>query len=209
MNFSSLWCIKDRDPKQAERKVLSFQRHYSIPPPVSRPDLLFFRFCFLFFTSRRRRESIFFIFMHHFMYVYALSSLSVTACGRATSPAGGGKRTCVSPGTLGGEARQREKFASPQSFSLFTDVTWLPLRDCAAEARPADETAEAEQGQRSAFCKRATARAAKTGHRNHVMPLCGMTERGARLRGVQKEKRPLSRALGEVSPKFQDCIKFP
>ena len=32
--------------------------------------------------------------------------------------------------------------------------TWLPLRDCAAEARPADETAEAEQGQRSAFCKR-------------------------------------------------------
>ena len=75
------------------------------------------------------------------------------------------------------------------------------VRDCAAEARPADETAEAEQGQRSAFCKRATARAAKTGHRNHVMPLCGMTERGAK-------KRPLSRALGEVSPKFQDCIKF-
>src|SRR5699024_5957068 len=31
--FSSIWCIKDRDPKQAERKVLSFQRHYSIPPP--------------------------------------------------------------------------------------------------------------------------------------------------------------------------------
>src|SRR5699024_10254229 len=31
--FSSLWCIKDRDPKQAERKVLSFQRHYNIPPP--------------------------------------------------------------------------------------------------------------------------------------------------------------------------------
>src|SRR5699024_5466407 len=59
MNFSSLWCIKDRDPKQVERKVLSFQRHYSIPPPVSRPDLLFFGFCFLFFRSRRRRESIF------------------------------------------------------------------------------------------------------------------------------------------------------
>src|SRR5699024_2449399 len=59
MNFSSLWCIKDRDPKQVERKVLSFQRHYSIPPPVSRPDLLFFGFCFLFFSSRRRRESIF------------------------------------------------------------------------------------------------------------------------------------------------------
>ena len=40
------------------------------------------------------------------------------------------------------------------------------VRDCAAEALPAAETAEAEQGQRSAFCKRATARAAKTGHRN-------------------------------------------
>src|SRR5699024_2022245 len=24
MNFSSLWCIKDRDPKQVQRKVLSF-----------------------------------------------------------------------------------------------------------------------------------------------------------------------------------------
>ena len=51
MNFSSLWCIKDRDPKQVERKVLSFQRHYSIPPPVSRPDLQIFGFCFLFFIS--------------------------------------------------------------------------------------------------------------------------------------------------------------
>ena len=51
MIFSSLWCIKDRDPKQAERKVLSFQKHYSIPPPVSSPDLLFFGFCFLFFIS--------------------------------------------------------------------------------------------------------------------------------------------------------------
>ena len=40
------------------------------------------------------------------------------------------------------------------------------IRDCEAEARPADETAEAEQGQRSAFCKRASARAVKTGHRN-------------------------------------------
>src|SRR5699024_8775527 len=39
-------------------------------------------------------------------------------------------------------------------------------RDCEAEARPADETAEAEQGQRSAFCKRASARAEKNGHRN-------------------------------------------
>ncbi len=40
------------------------------------------------------------------------------------------------------------------------------LRDCEAEARPADETAEAEQGQRSVFCKPAATGAAKTGHRN-------------------------------------------
>ena len=42
----------------------------------------------------------------------------------------------------------------------------LSKRDCAAEARPADETAEAEQGQRSVFLQAALARAAKTGHRN-------------------------------------------
>ena len=40
-------------------------------------------------------------------------------------------------------------------------------RDCEAEARPADETAEAEQGQRSAFCKPAATGAAKAGNRNH------------------------------------------
>src|SRR5699024_12541748 len=40
-------------------------------------------------------------------------------------------------------------------------------RDCEAEARPPDETAEAEQGQRSAFCKPAATAAAKAGNRNH------------------------------------------
>src|SRR5699024_10025368 len=40
-------------------------------------------------------------------------------------------------------------------------------RDCEAEARPVDETAEAEQGQRSAFCKPAATGAAKAGNRNH------------------------------------------
>ena len=37
---------------------------------------------------------------------------------------------------------------------------------CVAEALPAAETAEAEQGQRSAFCEGATTPEAKTGHRN-------------------------------------------
>ena len=39
-------------------------------------------------------------------------------------------------------------------------------RDCEAEALPAAEAAEAEQGPRSAFCKPAATGAAKTGHRN-------------------------------------------
>ena len=37
---------------------------------------------------------------------------------------------------------------------------------CAAEALPAADTAEAEQGQRSAFCEGSTTPEAKTGHRN-------------------------------------------
>ena len=52
------------------------------------------------------------------------------------------------------------------------------LRDCEAEARPADETAEAEQGQRSVFCKPAATGAAKTGHRNRGP----QGRRGPRLR---------------------------
>src|SRR5699024_2971922 len=46
VNFSSLWCIKDRDPKQVERKVLSFQRHYSIPPRCQGPIYYFLVFAF-------------------------------------------------------------------------------------------------------------------------------------------------------------------
>ena len=107
-------------------------------------------------------------------------SQSRRPCGRlASSPARRAKSPSSTAAKLAVRQRNR-KVCLTTSFSLFTGVTWLPLRDCAAEARPADETAEAEQGQRSAFCKRATARAAKTGHRNHVMPLCGMTERGTK-----------------------------
>src|SRR5699024_5480989 len=55
MIFSSLWCIKDRDPKQVERKVLSFQRHYSIPPPgvKARFTIFWFLLSFLYFLSCR------------------------------------------------------------------------------------------------------------------------------------------------------------
>ena len=64
---------------------------------------------------------------------------------------------------------QRRECASRLAASARFGAEFCPrgnIRDCEAEARPADETAEAEQGQRSAFCKRASARAVKTGHRN-------------------------------------------
>src|SRR5699024_9593968 len=50
--FSSLWCIKDRDPKQVERKVLSFQRHYRIPPPgvMARLTIFWFLLSFRYFV---------------------------------------------------------------------------------------------------------------------------------------------------------------
>ena len=85
---------------------------------------------------------------------------------RASSPAGGAKL----PSSTAKNLAVRKTFLSalphrPVRRDKRT-CACLPPRDCAAEARPADETAEAEQGQRSAFCKRAIARAAKTGHRN-------------------------------------------
>ena len=56
------------------------------------------------------------------------------------------------------------------------NVTFRPglprVRDCAAEALPAAETAEAEQGQRSVFCEGAATPEAKAGHRNHAAA-CG------------------------------------
>ena len=68
------------------------------------------------------------------------------------------------------------------------------VRDCEAEALPAAEAAEAEQGPRSAFCKRAAARAAKTGLRNQGCRAqrggggnSGELAREARLRGDNKQ----------------------
>ena len=48
-------------------------------------------------------------------------------------------------------------------------VQWTKQRaaaGCAAEALPAADTAEAEQGPRSVFCEGAAAPEAKAGHRN-------------------------------------------
>ena len=118
----------------------------------------------------------------------------------ATSPAGGGKRTCVNPGKVCGKAKPQKSLSYHKVSLYLRACTWLSPREswrdarkggetergaspacggtnsdrcrwqkqgavsgCEAEARPVDETAEAEQGQRSGFCKRAPSRAAKTG----------------------------------------------
>ena len=82
-------------------------------------------------------------------------------------------RLASSPARVGGSPLRHSPLARPVPplpHAGEANVTYrsgLPrLRDCEAEARPADETAEAERGQRSAFCKPAATGAAKTGDRN-------------------------------------------
>src|SRR5699024_8788521 len=71
VNFSSLWCIKDRDPKQAERKVLSFQRHYSIPPPGVKARFTIFWFLLSFrYFGRKCEAYVLFIYAEYFVYLF-------------------------------------------------------------------------------------------------------------------------------------------
>ena len=68
--FSSLWCIKDRDPKQVERKVLSFQRHYSIPPGVkARFTIFWFLLSFRYFG--KKYEVYVWIIYAAILYIYS------------------------------------------------------------------------------------------------------------------------------------------
>ena len=109
----------------------------------------------------------------------------------ATSPAGGGKCTCVSFGKVCGKAKLK-KLRLTTKFSLSTDVNLaLPpgelaslarVRDCAAEALPVAETAEAEQGQRSVFCEGVATPEAKAGYRNRAAAGGG----GGKNRGGRK-----------------------
>ena len=70
---------------------------------------------------------------------------------------------------------------------------------CAAEALPAAETAEAEQGQRSVFCESAATLEAKAGHRNPEgtatrtsAPVFASALRGAPQKSA-KRKRTIAR----------------
>src|SRR5699024_4336341 len=69
--FSSLWCIKDRDPKQAERKVLSFQRHYSIPPPGVKARFTIFSFLLSFRYFGWKCEVYVWIVYAVILYIYS------------------------------------------------------------------------------------------------------------------------------------------
>src|SRR5699024_9646662 len=102
-DFSSLWCIKGRDPKQVERKVLSFQRHYGIPPGVkARFTIFWFLLSFRYFGWKH--EVYVWIVYAVILYIYsfwfaglgagapeigrascrgAVSSVAVTECVRA------------------------------------------------------------------------------------------------------------------------------
>ena len=121
VNFSSLWCIKDRDPKQAERKVLSFQRHYSIPPPGVKARFTIFSFLLSFLYSAPKAREYILIFVCCFMYIYAfylyflqsvpaLAPLSVSPPLRASRqlPHGGSQVTIVNSGKVGGQAKKQE-----------------------------------------------------------------------------------------------------
>ena len=86
--------------------------------------------------------------------------------------------------------------------------------DCEVEARPADETAEAEQGQRSAFCKPAVMGAAKTGHRNQGFLTRDCAQKlvppGAQRYSCKESSGPWSTGVDrmiwvQVLPSFWNC----
>src|SRR5699024_2505113 len=136
-----------------------FQKHYSIPPPVSSPDLLFFGFRFLFFisylpgsfraenagTDFGRGRGKFCIFMRFRFTCLAVwpspalratssvnvggSPLSHAAKRHDSSPAGGAKGTRVSVNQVCGKARP-QKSSPYHKFSLYLRTyTWLSLRE--------------------------------------------------------------------------------
>ena len=77
------------------------------------------------------------------------SPLSLTSFG--SSPAGGAKCQPVGKGQVSGKRKPEKTSPYHKLLAEERTCTCLPLRDCAAEPRPADEAGEAEQGQPSKF----------------------------------------------------------
>ena len=74
------------------------------------------------------------------------------------------------------------------------------MRDCAAEALPAAETAEAEQGQWSVFCEGAATPEAKAGHRNRAAEGGG---EGQNREGSRKARLREPKPVGNSPPACQ------
>ena len=144
MIFSSLWCIKDRDPKQVERKVLSFQRHYIIPPPGVKARFTIFWFLLSFrYFGWKCEVHVYFVYAEFFVYSFFLcwcvgavlrSPLRPSAKRWDTSPAGGGKCTGVNRGKVCGKARPKKRLSYHKVSLYLRACTWLPLRGSWREA---------------------------------------------------------------------------
>ena len=96
--------------------------------------------------------------------------------------------------------KAKEKFASPQSFSLFTGVTWLPLRGHEQRPRPADETGSCEWRSAPIFAKAfmPAAKMAKRKRSWHRVLKLPVTERAAKRKApafADALIRPFSRFL--------------
>ena len=135
MIFSSLWCIKDRDPKQVERKVLSFQRHYSIPPPGVKARFTIFWFLLSFRYFGWKCE-VYVLFVYAaILYVYSFcvgasgrfcAPLSVPAQSAGTPPPQGEASVPASIAAKFVVRQSRKNFILPQSFPLSTDLHLAP-----------------------------------------------------------------------------------
>ena len=119
MVFSSLWCIKDRDPKQVKGWSFSFRKHYNIPPPVSSPSFAFSPFCFIFFRG---------IFAPRGMPLLLPSQSQSPDGACASSPAGGAKCQPVGKGQVGGKEKPRKTSPYHKLWVEERTCTCLPLR---------------------------------------------------------------------------------
>ena len=76
------------------------------------------------------------------------------------------------------------------------------MRDCAAEALPVAETAEAEQGQRSVFCEGVATPEAKAGYRNRAAAGGGEGQNGeGEKNSKMMEKHKYTNPTPPLTPK--------
>ena len=122
---------------------------------MSRPDLLFFGFCFLFVTSSGSVKCMFGLFIRSFLYIHSFLCWCVGAVLRFplrpsakrwdTSPAGGGKCTGVNRGKVCGKAKSQKRLSYHKVSLYLRACTWLPLRGSWREAPERGEKQQKEK----------------------------------------------------------------